>query len=179
MPLEVYEKTLAIREARRRRPQAGRPPRVPLTGRHVRCGTCGGRLYARYQRKPTVLYYSCKGRKLGLCERGVAMRGEELTPHVEERFFQRLKRAHAPRARPSAQPIGPLREAVDQVEQALGRLASMYAEGELLQGEYRAARELQLKRREKAERKLERAVGRTEDMAQADAIDQTWEDLGR
>lgn len=65
VPLETYEKTLVIRESRRRRPQTGRPPRVPLTGRHVRCGTCGGRLYARYQHTPPVLYYTCNGRTQG------------------------------------------------------------------------------------------------------------------
>lgn len=70
--------------------------------------------------------------------------------------------AHAPRARQAAQPIAPLREAAEQVEQALGRLASMYAEGALLEGEYRAARELQLKRLQKAEKKLERAIARAD-----------------
>ncbi|MCL5942128.1 MAG: recombinase family protein [Actinobacteria bacterium] len=178
VPLDIYQQTLAIREARRHKPQKGRPPRTPLTGRHVRCGTCGSRLYARYHRKPPVLYYTCHGRRQGLCDRGPAVKVDELISHVEERLFQRLKRAHAPRTRPPAPSIAPLREAVDQVEQALGRLASMYAAGELLEGEYRAARELQLKRLEKAERALERAIARTEDLAQADIIDATWEDLG-
>ncbi|MHB1344181.1 MAG: recombinase family protein [Thermoleophilia bacterium] len=38
VPLETYEKTMAIHEARRRRPsRQGRTPRVPLTGRHIPC----------------------------------------------------------------------------------------------------------------------------------------------
>ncbi|MHB8867493.1 MAG: recombinase family protein [Thermoleophilia bacterium] len=178
VPLETYEKTMAIHEGRRRKPQAGRTPRVPLTGRHVRCGTCGGRLYARYQRTPPVLYYTCNGRTKGLCERGPAVRAEELTATVEDRLFTRLRRATAPKRRPKPEPLTPLQETVEQAEQALGKLTAMYAGGEILEAEYRSARELQLKRLEKAEERLARAAARSEDLAQGDVIDQMWEDLG-
>lgn len=178
VPLETYEKTLAIHEARRRKPQAGKPPRVSLTGRHVRCGTCGRRLYARSSHSPPSLYYSCNGRTNGVCDNGPAIQAEDLLEVVEERLFARLHRAQAPRQRPTPEPLTPLREAVEQAEQALGRLATMYANGELLEAEYRSARELQLKRLQKAEERLKRAATRSADLAQGDAIDQLWEDLG-
>lgn len=92
VPLETFEKTLALREARRHKPQGGRPPRTPLTGRHVRCGTCGCRLYARYQHTPDILYYSCNGRVKGICAKGAAVRAAELLSVVEGRLFRRLRR---------------------------------------------------------------------------------------
>ncbi len=179
VPLETYEKTIAIHEARRRAPsRQGRTPRVPLTGRHVRCGTCGGRLYARYQRTPAVLYYTCNGKTKGICAAGPAVRAEELAATVEDRLFARLRRAAAPKQRKAPEPLTPLREAVEQAEQALGRLTSMYAGGEILEAEYRSARELQLKRLEKAEERLRRAARQSEDLAQGDVIERMWGDLG-
>jgi DNA invertase Pin-like site-specific DNA recombinase len=178
VPLEVYERTLAIHEARRRAPHVGRPPRVPLTGRHVRCGTCGGRLYARYSHRPGVLYYSCMGRVRGLCESGVAVKVDELLPIVEERLFDRLRRARAPRRLPAPELLSPLEDAVRQAEQALGRLSSMYASGELIEAEYRGARQLQLRRLEKAEERLSRALRRMEDVAQAEILEDAWRNLG-
>jgi len=179
VPLEMFERTLQMKEARRRKPREGRPPRTPLTGRHLRCANCGNRLYSRWHHKPSDLYFQCHGRQKAICDRGVAIQAARLIPYVEERLFERLQQAYAPKVRKDPAPVPPLKEEVRDVEEVLGRLAVMYAGGELLEAEYRAARQTQLRKLERARAKLEKALQRTEALVQADLLEETWRDLGR
>lgn len=48
-----------------------------------------------------------------MCDNGPAVQVEDLLSVVEERLFARLYRAKAPRQRPTAKPLAPLREAVE------------------------------------------------------------------
>jgi hypothetical protein len=73
--------------------------------------------------------------------------------------------------------LTPLREAVGRSEEALGRLASMFVDGQLLEAEYREAREAQLRKLGEAEKHLERALQREEDYARAGLVEDAWEAL--
>ncbi|MCL5736952.1 MAG: recombinase family protein [Actinobacteria bacterium] len=181
IPLEVYQRTLLMREARRGRPQGGRPARVPLTGRHVKCGTCGSPLYARYadRRRGTDLYYLCYGRRHGLCSQGVAIQVEKLLPYVEDKLFRRLRESRAPRPLRPAEAVGPLLEDTQSIEQSLGRLTAMYVSGDILEAEYHEARGVQLGKLQEARRRLERAVDRTQAQVQVDMLEELWEELGK
>ena len=68
---------------------------------------------------------------------------------------------------------------MELLEEILGKLATMYAGGELGEGEYREARQIQLEKLEKAEERLEKAARRTEDLVRGDLLEDTWRDLGQ
>lgn len=178
VPLEVYQKTMAAMEARKGHPQAGRPPRVPLTGRHVRCGNCGGPMYCRYHHRVDELYYGCYRQPHGLCDRGAYVRAAWLIPEVERRLFARVGDARAVR-RPvrAMQPVEPLAEEVKRIEASLGQLAALYVEGSLLEGEYREARKLQLQRLQQAHKRLDDAVRRAETLIRADYVEEVLRGL--
>ncbi|MBN1459650.1 MAG: recombinase family protein [Armatimonadetes bacterium] len=178
IPFELYRKTMIAMDSRKGAPQPGRPPRVPLTGRHVRCGTCGGPMYARYAHRVGDLYYQCYNRSHGLCERGVAVQAAWLIPEVERRLLERVKDARVrERTLRVVDPVEPLVQEVKRVEGALGQLTSLFVAGELLEGEYREARKLQMRRLMDAQKRLDGAVRRSETMVLADYVDETLRGL--
>lgn len=175
IPLEVYERTLLAMEARKGSPQTGRPPRTPLTGRHARCGTCGGPMYSRNGHGR--LYFLCRQRALGLCERGVAVRADFLVPEVEKRLLAHVGRARANPKPVREVPIDPLAQEVRRLEAALGQLASLYVNGEILDAEYREARRLQVRRLADAQHRLELARERAESAVRSTAVQEALRSL--
>lgn len=173
IPMEVFRKTMLAMEARKRRSQAGRPPRVPLTGRHVRCGTCGGPMYCRYSHQVNDLYYGCYEKSHGMCERGVAVRANWLIPEVERRLLERVKGARTkPRTLHAVDPVEPCAEEVRRIEGSLGQLAALFVEGQLLEGEYQEARKVQLRRLADANKRLDGAVRRSEAIVRAECVEE-------
>jgi site-specific DNA recombinase len=178
IPLQMYERTMAAFEARKGKPSGGRPPRVPLTGRHVRCGTCGGPMYARYAHRAGDLYFQCRRRALGLCHRGPAVRAAWLVPEVERRLLARVRNGRTrAKARPLSVAIDSIAQEVKRLEEGLGRLASLYASDELLEEEYREARKAQLTRLSRAQERLARARTRAEASVRSEAVSQALRGL--
>jgi DNA invertase Pin-like site-specific DNA recombinase len=177
IPLEVYERTLAVMAARKRTNLAGRTPRVALTGRHVRCGTCGGAMYARYSHGR--LYYLCRQKALGTCERGVSILLPELEAVVEQRLCERLRGTRAPKKlKGPVEMIEPLAAETRDIERHMAHLTTLYIEGRLEEGEYQTARGVQLRKLHDARRRLERAIERAEHRARAAYVESVWGDLG-
>lgn len=173
VPFEVYRKTMIAMEARKGQSQAGRLPRVPLTGRHVRCGTCGGPMYCRSAHQAGDLYYHCYRKSHGLCERGVAAKASRLLPEVERRLLARVGDAQAKeRVLRVVDPVEPLAAEVKRTEESLGQLTSLYVAGEILEGEYREPRKLQLRKLTDVQKRLESAVRRVESIVRADYVDE-------
>jgi hypothetical protein len=103
-PIDVYERTLGLREARRgARFHTGRTPKLPLTGRLVRCGTCGGGLLLGYNEQHEARYF-CRQPVVGRCDKGVSILARRLVPVVEAALFERLSRLEAPAPAPSGVP---------------------------------------------------------------------------
>jgi site-specific DNA recombinase len=172
IPYEVFRKTTLAVEARKGGPQRGREPRVPLTGRHVRCGTCGGPMYCRYAHSVNDLYYQCYHRSHGLCERGVAVKASWLVPEVERKLLARVGETRArERSLRIVDPVEPLANEVQRIEATLGQLTSLFVDGELLEGEYREARKLQLKHLTDVQKRLDNAVRRVEVIVRADYVE--------
>ena len=172
---EVYERTIAMMGFRHS--PRGRTSRHSLTGRLVRCGTCGGGMYSRWHgRVPTL---TCFGRRLGKCTLGASIRLSILTPFVEERLFRRLGHARAPKMRSDSPDLAPLVQELEKAKQALGRLVAMRAEDLIGEDEYQSARTLQRKRVEKLTGRLDAAAARVEGDAKDEFLADAWEDLGR
>jgi hypothetical protein len=128
-------------------------------------------MYARYAHRVGDLYFQCRGRALGLCDRGVAVRAAWLVPEVEHRLFRHVREARAhPELPLSDRPLEPLRQEVRRLEAGLGRLASAYVSDELLEEEYREARKAQIRRLSEAQESLRRAEARIESTVRSQAV---------
>ena len=127
--------------------QAGRLPGVPLTGRHVRCGTCGGPMYCR-QQHTGVLYFGCIGSHTGPVNAGwrcgPLAHSRDGAPATSSGCGDAQANQRGPRS--GCGPGRPLGREVRRIESALGQLTSLYVDGDLLEGEYREARKLQMQR---------------------------------
>ena len=130
-------------------------------------------MYCRYSHQRDDLYYGCYNRSHGICERGVSVKAAWLLPEVERRLLARVGDTRVKeRVLRVVDPVEPLVGEVQRIEGALGQLTSLYVAGELLEGEYREARKLQLKRLTDTQKRLDLAVRRTETIVRADYIEE-------
>lgn len=175
IPMEVYERTLAAMEARKGTPQGGRPPQVMLTGRHVRCGNCGGPMYSRNHAQRRR-YFECRNRTFGMCTNGVTIKADELIPEVTRQLLDYAKDG---RGKVRTLPVEKTDASeVKRLEQGLGKLASLYASGELREGEYREARKMQLEKLRIAEERAQSARSRAEAAVRSQAASEVLRGLG-
>ncbi len=165
---EVFERTLALMEARRTGPLPGRPSRHPIPSGLLRCGTCGARMYSAKtcasSSEGAVAYYACGSRtRGGLCTKGPHIREAVLLREVEPLLIRRLTRlALQGKREDSPVDLAPLRAQQEAIEISLARLAALYSEGELPEAEYRRAAEMQRRKLGRVREQLKRELGRLE-----------------
>lgn len=162
VPLEVWERTQALRAARGQKKTGGRTPSNGLRGKILRCGTCGGPLEVHYRKGGTMLY-RCAGPGNKTCTRGVAMSAHLLEPIVQRRLIVWLRSSRAPQSPKSELPdLRPTRDAIDAVAGALVRLATAYAEGDMTKEEYQGARSKLIAKQTRLEAQLARETRKVE-----------------
>lgn len=169
---ETYERTLALFEARKPGELPGRPSQRPIPAGLV-WGTCGSRLYAQRSSKEGVPYYACGSRTSGgLCPRGPYIRESVLVASVEPLLLRRLGRMTV-RARKRDRPpdISPPRAEEEALEISLARLAALYGEGSLPEGEYRRAAEMQRRKLHRVGEQLKAKVAKLEGASLREALE--------
>ena len=171
-----YAQTLAVTASRRAAHyHPRRAPRFALRGDLVVCGSCGGPMYLRYT-VTRAAAYTCEGTTKRTCTKPCSIREHILRGLVEEKLHSRL-RTLRPSRRPRKEPedIPRLSDEQRRLTHSLGRLAAMYAEGELAQAEYHVAREGQLAKLARVDERLEAAYL----SAESAALSLTDEDAAR
>lgn len=177
IPMETYRRTLAVRGARTGLGfQGGRTSAVALSGRIVRCGTCGRPLYTVHRANGVAL--RCEAVSTGRCPRGVDIKAELLEAAAERLLFQRLRSREAPEM-PGKRltSVPPPDGAADAAADALVRLAMAYAEGAMGREEYEGARRRLQAKAERAERERQRAAAGVERESRHEGVEAVWADL--
>jgi site-specific DNA recombinase len=179
VPLEVWERTRALRAARTGNPARGRIGNWGIPSVLIRCANCGGTAVLRQGGRRAPAYH-CRKRVDGRCDKGFSITAKELERIVTERLITHLAGAKAPESLAAVLgDVEPLRAETNAARAASARLVDAYAEGLMDAGEFKAARERQRVRLERAEDKLQRACAKVEKNAMRDTASAVWDDLGR
>jgi len=97
-----------------------------------------------------------------------------LRAYVEPQLLKRLRQISVRAQRAKDVPdLTPIRAEQEAIETSLARLAALYAEGELPEGEYRRAADMQRRKLARVTERLQRATRRAEDSLVSGAIGDT------
>jgi site-specific DNA recombinase len=174
---ETWERTRALMRSRAGIP-VGRTPKLALTGKLVRCGTCGCALVIHYRGDGRPAY-RCQRHAQGVCAAGAYIYAEVLEPEVVKRLCQHLKGLSAPAPAEPADDFGPIFHELRDVDEALENLAVALALGQIGPDEHQGARRRLIERQGRLRKQMQKQAKRLEDEAIGNLLGEIWEDLGR